>query len=403
MSHSATQSTPSKDYDKISVLNESSNVAHERKKIHTESEEEYVRTLNAQENTPFSMAPAPPSDTYPPQNTSYYPLEARTETGEFTSVSVESRRTAKIKKQLAKKKYWTPWFIRIVSAGQLILLIYSLYRNSQLTGSWIQTKPYFNWLIGPAPETLINVGARYVPCMRTTPYLGQEMLCSTGNKCELETVCGFGGFHGAAPNQWFRFITPIFLHGGVLHYIMNMVYQLGNGAQMERDMGPFRMALLYMISGIGGFIFGANFAPPNMPSVGASGALFGLIGCQVVDLVQHWRLIENPCRELTKMIILLIINFALGLLPSIDNFAHIGGFICGIFSSLLLLPTIHISSADKWIKRGLMVFGLAIVIVLFTVGLRGFYSGTDANVYCPWCKYFSCLPINGWCDTMYAN
>ncbi|ORY00783.1 rhomboid-domain-containing protein [Basidiobolus meristosporus CBS 931.73] len=305
---------------------------------------------------------------------------------------------ARIQKQLAERKRWSPWFIRTVSLAQLALVIYSLFRNSQLTGSWIQTQPYFNWLIGPSPETLINIGARFVPCMRSTNVLFQSVVWSGGMDYSLEYLCGFGGYKGAHPNQWFRFIVPVFLHGGVLHYLLNMTVQLTTGAQMEREIGPFRMASLYMVSGVGGFIFGALFAPPDLPSVGASGALFGLIGCQLVNLLLHWTLFASPCRELIKMVLVLLINFAIGLLPSIDNFAHIGGFVCGVFAGLALLPTIHTSSTDKWIKRILRALGLVVVVVLYSVGLKYFYAGVNPNTYCPWCKYFSCLPFNGWCN-----
>ncbi|KAK9710594.1 hypothetical protein K7432_008353 [Basidiobolus ranarum] len=306
-----------------------------------------------------------------------------------------------VQEQSFKRKHWRPWFIRTVSLAQLVLVIYSLYRNSQLTGSWIQTSPYFNWLIGPAPETLINIGARYVPCMRSTGILGQPIMCNSMDTCNLEKLCGFGGFKGGDPNQWFRFIVPVFLHGGVIHYLANMTFQLTSGAQMEREMGPFRMALLYMSSGIGGLIFGGNFAPQRLPSVGASGALFGLIGCQLVNLIQHWKSFRSPCCELIKIILVVLINFAIGLLPNIDNFAHIGGFICGIFIALLVLPTAHTSSWGKWVKRFLMVLGLGVVVALYCVGLKFFYSGENPNKYCPWCKYLSCLPIQGWCDTLY--
>ncbi|KAK9702284.1 hypothetical protein K7432_011333 [Basidiobolus ranarum] len=396
---------------------------------HTRSDEEYARQLYREDHqlqqTNYSqqrqMPPPQPgflaSADYPgqagyyssrpqqqqqqQQQYSQYPMQPPPPPQNAYTLPLLDPKQANIQKQMAKRRYWAPWFIRTVSLAQLVLVIYSLYRNSQLTGSWIQTKPYFNWLIGPAPETLINIGARFVPCMHSTKMLNQPIVCGNQGTCSLEELCGFGGFKGGEPNQWFRFITPIFLHGGVLHYLINMTYQLSSGSQMERDMGPFRMALLYMISGIGGFIFGGNFAPQNLPSVGASGALFGLIGCQLVDLIQHWSLYPNPCGELFKMIILLIINFAIGLLPSIDNFAHIGGFVCGVFTAFVLLPTVHTSNTDKWVKRLLMVVGLVVVVLLFWLGLKYFYSGEDPSSFCPWCKYFSCLPINNWCDAVY--
>ena len=62
----------------------------------------------------------------------------------------------------------------------------------------------------------------------------------------------------------------------------------------------------------------------NSLQAGASGALFGLTGVLLVDLLQNWKLIENPMRNLICMIISTIFSFALGMLPGIDNFCHIG-------------------------------------------------------------------------------
>ena len=76
------------------------------------------------------------------------------------------------------------------------------------------------------------------------------------------------------PNQWSRFITPIFFHGSVLHFLINMSLQMRTGFGMEQDFGSLRIGAIYIISGIGGNILGANFSP-MLTSVGCSGSLFG--------------------------------------------------------------------------------------------------------------------------------
>ena len=72
----------------------------------------------------------------------------------------------------------------------------------------------------------------------------------------------------------FRFIIPIFLHGGILHFVMNMGLQYRIGFKIERDIGWWRMFFIYFLSGIGGFAFSGLFAGVS-PSVGASASLYG--------------------------------------------------------------------------------------------------------------------------------
>jgi membrane associated rhomboid family serine protease len=94
--------------------------------------------------------------------------------------------------------------------------------------------------------------------------------------CTLEEVCGFGGFHGQNPNQTFRFvnllewcnctassifhlligsfITPIFLHAGIIHLLLNMLAQMILSAQIEREMGSGGFIITYFAAGIFGYV-----------------------------------------------------------------------------------------------------------------------------------------------------
>jgi len=320
-----------------------------------------------------------------------------------------------VQRQMRNRRSWRPWFSWSTALIMTIVLIYELYQNKVYTGSIIETGKggqAFNIMIGPAAPVLIHVGARFVPCMRETNYTTKNFPClnatdlispsgttSDPNQiCSLESWCGFNGFPNGVPNQWFRFITPIFIHGGVIHLLMNMVMQLSIGAQLERDMGPFRFTIIYLTSGIMGFIFGGNFAPRKQTSMGASGALFGLVGCLLVDLILNWRLIIKPRWELIKLLILVIISFGIGLLQWFDNFSHIGGFFTGILTGILFIPAIHFSRSHRiriWIARAI---ALPLLVVILVFGILNFENNPDPGASCPWCKYFSCLPINGWCD-----
>ncbi|KAF9974058.1 hypothetical protein BGZ75_000965 [Mortierella antarctica] len=91
---------------------------------------------------------------------------------------------------------------------------------------------------------------------------------------------------------------------------------------------------------------------------------------------------------------MILFSFAFGLLPFLDNFAHIGGFFAGILTGLVFMPVVYFSKRDKLIKLGLRVAALPLIILIIVLGLTNFYKGTS----CSWCRYLSCLPINGWCD-----
>jgi membrane associated rhomboid family serine protease len=132
-------------------------------------------------------------------------------------------------------------------------------------------------------------------------------------------------------------------------------------------------------------------------SVGASGALFGLLGCILIDLLQNWRIILHPWRSLFGIIFTMVISFIIGLFPGIDNFSHIGGFISGCLAAVVFLPTIHFGKWDKRWKILARIVCAALIILMFVGLLIAFYNG-NAGEWCSWCKYFGCLPIGNLCD-----
>ena len=136
--------------------------------------------------------------------------------------------------------------------------------------------------------------------------------------------------------QYWRFITPMFLHAGVLHIYVNMSVLLSLGTLTERMYGTWKFLLIFMISGISGIVAGFVFAAPNVPSVGASGAIFGLLGALIYFRRRRPRLFKHLHSADLKKIIL--INLAIGVIGYhiIDNYAHFGGFAGGIVSAFAL-------------------------------------------------------------------
>eukprot|EP00039_Didymoeca_costata_P029346 m.24283 g.24283 ORF g.24283 m.24283 type:complete len:617 (+) comp7591_c0_seq4:17-1867(+) len=213
-----------------------------------------------------------------------------------------------------------------------------------------------------------------------------QQLCSE-TSC-LAKRCGFS-MKKNEPDQWYRFFIPIFLHGGLLHFAGCMALQLTIGVQIERAAGWLRMALIYFISGVGGYVASAVFSP-DIPSVGCSGSLYGLLGVSIVDLVQNWQIVENPWWKLIKTIVQAAVLLLVGTIPFIDNWAHVGGFVFGVLAGIIFLPYLTFGAWDSLRKRLFLCICIPVTLSLFFVLLLIFYEiqGTE---FCPSCKYIQCI------------
>ncbi|KAK0670854.1 rhomboid family-domain-containing protein [Cercophora samala] len=358
-----------------------------------------------------------------------------------------------------KKKI--PLVVYFFTIVQVAVFIGELVKNGTMTGSPIMIKPQFNPMIGPSPYVLINMGARFVPCMHNVKSIqdAQEPISwpcpwsttndpnTPDNSCTLSDLCGFGGVPeplyqpGASldqkpePNQWFRFIVPIFLHAGLIHIGFNMLLQLTLGRDMEKSIGSIRFFIVYMSAGIFGFVMGGNFAATGIASTGASGSLFGIIALTFLDLLYSWKDRVNPTKDLMYLFIDILISLVLGLLPGLDNFSHIGGFLMGLALGICILhspnslrrrigesdvPYANSQVSSGFLREGtvppffknpvgffkgrkplwwgwwlIRVGALILVLVVFVLLLNNFYIH---HKVCGWCKYLSCLPVNNWCE-----
>lgn len=130
--------------------------------------------------------------------------------------------------------------------------------------------------------------------------------------------------------QWFRIVSSVFLHAGWLHIAFNMYVLYVLGPPLERVLGHGRFLTLYLLSGIGGAVASYWFSPVTTLSVGASGAIFGLMAA--------WIIVGRRLNtDVTQIIVLLGINVALGfVLGGIDWRAHLGGAVTGALVALVL-------------------------------------------------------------------
>ena len=321
-----------------------------------------------------------------------------------------------------------PCFIWLISVVEVIVFLVELALNWSYTGTPIQIKPSFNPLIGPSTYVLIHIGARFGPCMYPIKDVIDEDLLRfpcpnyTGavdqDSCSLNELCGFGG-KNTPPNQWYRFFLAIFLHGGLVHLVVNIITQLVMGISVEKKIGSWRFALIYVVCGIFGNIVSANLAPAGSASVGCSGSLFGVIALFLLKLLFDWH--KTSCSQLIFLIVGIVIDLGLGLLPLIDNFTHIGGFIMGCLLGLILsrsppkfslpVPTdrtfattcqgklqkfYHTHSRKWWLWCLFRAIILGLTIGLLVISLLNIYLW---QVKCTWCQYINCIPIKDWCDT----
>ncbi|GFQ01348.1 inactive rhomboid protein 1 [Phtheirospermum japonicum] len=147
-------------------------------------------------------------------------------------------------------------------------------------------------------------------------------------------------------NQAWRLITSIWLHAGVIHLLANMLSLVFIGIRLEQQFGFLRVGLIYLLSGIGGSVLSSLFIQNNI-SVGASGALFGLLGAMLSELLTNWTIYTNKIAALFTLLVIIAINLAIGILPHVDNFAHIGGFMSGFLLGFVLL----VRPQFDWLER----------------------------------------------------
>jgi membrane associated rhomboid family serine protease len=134
--------------------------------------------------------------------------------------------------------------------------------------------------------------------------------------------------------QWWRIFTGAFLHGGLLHIGVNMISLLSLGRFIEYAVGPWRMLAIYMVSLVAAGLGVVYFSAPNVPTVGASGAIFGLFGALFAIGFKLGKPGMDLVRANTGILVLnLIITFTV---PAISWQAHVSGLIAGFVLAYII-------------------------------------------------------------------
>lgn len=219
-----------------------------------------------------------------------------------------------------------------------------------------------NPLLGPSVETLLTLGAKDTQSLQD--------------------------------GEAYRLVAPIFLHVGIIHLMINLLGLFGIAVPMEQEFGNWRIALISMVSGISGITLSALMAPNNV-GVGASGVVFGLLGAAWADLLLNWNIYSGKNRGmLGQLFVVTVLNFIFGLMPFVDNYSHLGGFIVGLTTGTVLLKK-HYGDIKQ--SKGLQIFLRVFSVLVLPIALSGMifmlFLGFDVATNCDGCAYISCVPF----------
>lgn len=172
-----------------------------------------------------------------------------------------------------------------------------------------------------------------------------------------ELINMFGNNYELVQNgEFYRLFTCMFVHADILHILFNMIALYSIGPVVERYYGKSKFLLIYLVSGLLGSIFSGVFMTADSISIGASGAIFGLLGSICYFTYYYRATLQGILRGSIMPVI--IINLVIGFLSSsIDLSAHIGGLIGGILISMA------IGIGDKHRKSD-QVNGLVVLILM---------------------------------------
>ncbi|CAN6579226.1 unnamed protein product [Malus baccata var. baccata] len=288
---------------------------------------------------------------------------------------------------------WTSWLIPMFVVANIVVFIVAMIINNCPKHNLGFDGKCVAKFLGRLSFQPLKENPLFGPSSRTLKKLGA-----------LEW---FKVVHG---HQGWRLFTCMWLHAGVIHLLVNMLSLIFIGIRLEQQFGFIRVGIIYLLSGFGGSILSALFIQSNNISVGASGALFGLLGAMLSELITNWSIYTNKAAALLTLVVIIAINLAVGILPRVGNFAHIGGFLTGFLLGFIFLlrpqfgwiesrnlpANARVKSKHKAYQYVLVVVASALLITGLTTGLVLLFKGENLNKHCGWCHYLSCVPTSKW-------
>jgi rhomboid protease GluP len=217
-------------------------------------------------------------------------------------------------------------------------------------------------------------------------FLGQLVLAPSPNDFDPFLAYGAKVNSLIVRGQWWRLVTPIFIHASLLHFFFNAYALYVLGREIERFYGAGRFLLVFFFAGVCGTT--ASLWLSRADSVGASGGIFGLIGAEAVLLYRNRRLLgERAQAGLRNIILIAAVNLFIGLQAGsrIDNWAHLGGLVGGLamawavgpvwaftqepgLAAMLGTPVQLVDQRQADLTRWVMAGGLILLVLALVTG-----------------------------------
>lgn len=291
-------------------------------------------------------------------------------------------------------RQWWPWLVPTVLGACVVVFAVEMYENDC---------PRHGSPLGGDAACVAGFLRRFsFQPLRENPLLGPS-------SATLEKMGALDWAKVVHQHQGWRLISCIWLHAGLIHLVINMLSLLFIGIRLEQQFGFVRIGIIYLLSGFGGSVLSALFLRNHYISVGASGALFGLLGSMLSELFMNWTIYSNKAAAIITLLFIIVINLAIGILPHADNFAHIGGFVTGFLFGFVLLARPQFgwmerhelpetNQPPKYKPYQYVLWGAALLLLLvgYVVSLAMLFKGKNGNDGCHWCRYLNCVPTSRW-------
>ena len=188
-----------------------------------------------------------------------------------------------------------------------------------------------------------------------------------------------------AQGQYWRLFTPMFLHSTsmLLHIVFNMYALFSFGPSLERFYGHGRFVVLYLLAGFTGNVLSLLFSPTQ--SLGASTAIFGIVGAEAVFLYQNRKILGGRAQSaLLNLVVIVVLNLFLGLSSGfIDNWGHIGGLLGGVTFAWFGGPLLDVQGiypnfqiVDRRSVRHSLLVAAAIFVVFAGLAVMAIVQGS---------------------------
>ena len=221
----------------------------------------------------------------------------------------------------------------IIVGCTAVLIAELVVGAKQYDGAFVSSNP----MGGPSVQTLYECGAKWEPAIRNQ-------------------------------GQGWRLLSAIWLHSGILHWAMNMAGLAVLGYTIEARLSPLPYAFVFLCTGVLGNLW-SSVSYADSVGVGASGAIFGLLGANLTYLLYNWPLIECAVWEFALLVVYAAVGIGIGFLSvvsgNLDNFAHLGGLLCGLAMGMWAVPS---PAKRRWfVEASWRLLGLLAFVGLFVL------------------------------------